>query len=127
MSEAHGTVHWNELMTRDLEKTLDYYKTVCGWTIETVDMGEGDYHIARKGEEMTAGIMDITGMPGMDDTPPHWLPYLAVADVDHAVETTKQKGGQVFRDCFDVPGVGRIAIVADPGGAAVGIMTPSEA
>ena len=32
--------------------------------------------------------------------------------------------GPIFREPWDMEGVGRIAIVSDPTGAAVGIMTP---
>ncbi len=125
MNEAHGTVCWSELMTRDLDKVLAYYKDMCGWTIETVNMGEGDYHICKVGDQMVAGVMDMTGMPGMDETPPHWLTYLAVDDVDAAVKKTESSGGQVYRAPFDIEGVGRIAILSDPGGAALAVMTPT--
>jgi hypothetical protein len=42
------------------------------------------------------------------------------------VAALKEAGGSVMRDPFDVPEVGRIAIVADPGGAAQGWMTPAD-
>ena len=34
-------------------------------------------------------------------------------------------GGAVLRAPFDVPGVGRICIITDPGGARLGLMTPA--
>lgn len=126
MSELHGTVHWTELMTRDLDAAKAYYEKICGWRIDGMPMGEFTYWVAFKGEDMVAGMMDMTGMPGMDEMPPHWLSYLAVDDVDAAVADTRAAGGQVARDPYDVEGVGRIAIVQDPGGAAIGIMTPSN-
>jgi predicted enzyme related to lactoylglutathione lyase len=125
MDANHGRVWWSELWTRDPAGAKDYYGQVAGWTFAEMPMAEGPYHIASRNGEMTAGIMDLTGMPGMDDTPPHWFTYLAVDDVEAAVAATKAAGGQVLRDPWDVPGVGRIAIVTDPTGAAVGIMTPA--
>jgi glucose-6-phosphate isomerase len=35
-------------------------------------------------------------------------------------------GPQVMKDVFEVPDTGRIAIIADPTGAALGIMTPAS-
>lgn len=127
MSGNHGRVWWSELWTRDPGAARDYYGNLLGWTFAEMPTGDGPYVVASRNGEMAAGIMDVTGMPGMDDTPPHWFTYLAVDDVDAAVALTKAAGGQVLRDPWDVPGVGRIAIVTDPTGAPVGIMTPPEA
>ena len=123
MSELHGTVHWSELMTPDVPKALAYYEAICGWTFDKMPMPEGDYYVGMLGDRHVAGVMSTEGLP--EGTPPHWLTYLAVDDVDHAVAQTREAGGTVYRDCFDVQGVGRIAIIADPTGAGLGIMTPS--
>ena len=125
MSKVHGTIHWNELMTRDVAAARNYYENVAGWSFSTMPMEEGDYHIAKIGETMIAGMMDMSTMPGMENLPPHWFMYVAVDDVDASVTQTRDLDGQIMRDPFDVPGIGRIAIITDPSGAALGIMTPS--
>lgn len=125
MSERHGTVWWSELMTRDVAAARDYYAQVCGWEWATMPMSDGDYHVASRNGRMVAGMMDIAAMAGMTGIPPHWFTYLAVDDVDAAVAATRAAGGIVHREPWDVPGVGRIAIVADPSGASVGLMTPA--
>jgi predicted enzyme related to lactoylglutathione lyase len=51
--------------------------------------------------------------------------YIAVEDVDAAVAATRAAGGRVIKEVFEIPDTGRIAIIADPTGAALGIMTPS--
>jgi len=125
MSDLHGTIHWTELMTGDIEKAKAYYTAVCGWEWDSVPMEEGLYHIARIGEDMVAGMMSLADMEGMENLPPHWMTYLAVDDVDAAVKETQAQGGVVHRAPWDVPGVGRIAMIADPSEAAIGLMTPS--
>ena len=55
--------------------------------------------------------------------PPHWFDYIEVDDVDHRVALVPENGGNVLRPPFDIPNVGRIAIIADATGAAVGLMT----
>lgn len=125
MSENHGSVWWSELATRDVKAARDYYATVCGWSYDETPMDGSVYNVARIGERMIAGIFDMSDMPGMDDVPPYWMTYLAVDDVDRSVEQTRAAGGSVIREPFDVKEVGRVAIVKDPTGAVVGMMTPS--
>lgn len=126
MSDLHGKIWWSELMTRDVAAAKAFYAATCGWSYDEMPMDGGeDYTCAMQGGRPTAGIMDMAGLPGMDGVPPHWFTYIAVDDVDAAAEATAQAGGTILRPAFDVPGVGRIVIVTDPTGAAVGLMTPT--
>lgn len=125
MSDFHGVVWWSELMTRDVPAALKYYETVCGWSFDTMPTDNGDYYVAMKGDQPMAGILDMTGLPGMEEAPAHWFTYLAVDDLEAAVSETTAQGGAILRPPSEVPGIGRIAIIADPTGAAVGIMTPA--
>jgi predicted enzyme related to lactoylglutathione lyase len=52
------------------------------------------------------------------------MSYLAVDDVDKRTATATAAGARLMRPIFDVPKVGRIAILSEPGGAGVGWMTP---
>ena len=88
--------------------------------------GQGEYHVASVDGNMVAGMLDMTGLPGMDQMPAHWFTYLGVDDVDAAVEATVAAGGKVQRPPWDIPTVGRIAVVEDSGGASFGLMTPSD-
>jgi predicted enzyme related to lactoylglutathione lyase len=124
---THGAVYWTELMTRDLDKARTYYQSVCGWSFEAMPMETGTYHVGRLNGEMVIGMFDIAEMEGMEGIPAHWMTYFAVNDVDAAVRATEAAGGSVQRAPWDVPGIGRIAIVTDPGGAVLGLMRPSEA
>jgi predicted enzyme related to lactoylglutathione lyase len=124
----HGAIWWNELMARDVPAALDYYRKTCGWSFDPMEMAEGGvYQVAVAHGRPVAGIADMTGMPGLEEVPPHWFTYIAVDDVDDAVSATAAAGGRIRRHPFEVPGIGRIAIVTDPTGAAVGLMTPPPA
>lgn len=125
MSETHGRIWWSELMTRDVAAARAYYTATCGWSFADMPMEGGSYFVASRMGQPVAGIMDMTGLPGMDGIPAHWFTYIAVDDVDAATAATTAAGGQVIKAPFDVAGVGRIAILADPSGAAVGLMTPA--
>ncbi|MCC1494452.1 VOC family protein [Cognatishimia sp. F0-27] len=126
MEKTHGKVWWSELMTRDVDAAIAYYKDTCGWTVDAMPMGDGTtYWVCSNDGAPTAGIMDMAGLPGTKDMPPHWFTYLAVDDVEAATEATVAAGGQVIRPPFEVPNTGLIALVTDPTGAAVGLMTPA--
>lgn len=125
MGSTHGAIWWSELMTRDPERAKAYYTDLAGWSFSAVPMEGEVYHMASRDGQPVAGVMDISGVAGMEGLPPHWFTYIAVDDVDAAVAATRAAGGTVVKDVFEVAGVGRIAIITDPTGAALGIMTPA--
>lgn len=45
-------------------------------------------------------------------------------DVDAACEKVKTLGGKIYRGPWDIPGILRMAVIADPTGAMVNIMQP---
>ncbi|MBX2856886.1 MAG: VOC family protein [Rhodobacteraceae bacterium] len=128
MSTNHGEIHWTELNTWDVAKAKAFYEKTLGWTFEDVPMPDMQqpYTIARKGEKVIAGIFPMTS-PDFDGLPDHWMTYFAVEDVEAATQAVKAAGGSVKHEPFDVPQVGKIAIVADSGGGVSGFMTPSDA
>jgi len=126
MTATHGTVHWTELMTRDVAGARAFYTATCGWEWDKMPMPDGgEYHTAKLGDTWVAGVFDMTTMPGSEAMAPQWMTYLAVDDVDATVAATTAAGGHVLQAPYDVPGVGRIAMITDPGGAMLGLMTPS--
>ena len=65
-------------------------------------------------------------MTAPDGTPPHWMSYLAVDDIDDRLRQFAAHGATVLHEPFDVENVGRIAIIKDPTGAVMGWMTPAK-
>ena len=49
----------------------------------------------------------------------------AVDDVDAQVKKAQANGAKLMQPIFDVPGVGRIAVLTEPGGARIGWITPA--
>ncbi len=123
---AHGEFYWNELMTHDVEKAKAFFTETVGWSFEGMAMPEGfTYWVAKLGDKPVGGVMSM--LPDMPPgTPSHWLSYLNVADIDTQLTRITPAGGQILRSAFDVAGVGRIAIIADPTGAVMGWITPVD-
>ena len=121
---SHGTFCWNELMTRDVERAKQFYRDAIGWTFEPMPMPDGGtYWIAKSGTQMAGGMFELKS-PEFDGVPESWMSYLAVDDVDRRVAKAVKAGAKLMKPIFDVPGVGRIAILMQPGGAGIGWMTP---
>ncbi len=125
MSNEHGTFHWNELTSWDVEKAKRFYEQTIGWTFEGFPMEGYSYWVASAGGKPVAGIMDANRIPDVPkDVPEHWTPYLAVDDVDKRCAKAKEAGATILREPFDVEQVGRIAILKQPGGGVIGWITP---
>jgi uncharacterized protein len=125
MRGSHGTFYWNELMTRNVAGAKKFYGETLGWSYDAMPMpGGGDYWVAKMGDEPVAGIFDI-GSHEFDQVPESWMSYIAVDDVDARVAKAIKAGAKLMKPAFEVPGVGRIAILMEPGGAGIGWMTPA--
>ena len=126
MTWTHGQFHWNELMTRNVESAKKFYADTLGWSYDTMAMpGGGTYTLAIAGGKPVGGIFDIDS-PAYQGVPESWMPYIAVDDVDARVSKAAKAGAKVMKPAFDVPGVGRIVMLLEPGGAGVGWMTPAN-
>jgi predicted enzyme related to lactoylglutathione lyase len=127
MRGSHGTFYWNELMTRDVEGAKKFYADTLGWSYDAMPMpdGGGSYWLAMIDGEPVGGLFDISA-PDFGQMPESWMAYIAVDDVDARVAKAVKAGAKLMKPVFDVPGVGRIAILMRPDGAGVGWMTPVE-
>jgi len=126
MRGTHGTFYWNELMARDVEGAKKFYAQTMGWSFDAMPMpGGGSYWVAKIGDQPVGGIFDISG-PDYNDVAVGWMSYIAVDDVDARVKKAVAAGAKVMKPAFDVPGVGRIVILQEPGGAGIGWMTPAN-
>ena len=87
-----------------------------------MDMGpQGTYYLLKMGDAMRAGVMHSP----MADTPPMWVPYVAVADCDATAAKARTLGAQLIVPPTDIPNVGRFATIIDAQGACIAFMKPS--
>lgn len=110
-----GAFSWNELTTPDPKAACEFYGGLLGWRFQTLDMGSGPYHLIQVGECNIGGLM--APQPGGEGMPPCWGTYVTVGDADAAAAKAEQLGGKVLAPPFDIPNVGRMAVLQDPQGA----------
>jgi len=122
---AHGHLIWYELMTPDADASKVFYDSVVGWQIgEPVAEFQGYRMIGRSDGGFAGGVLPLTEEMQQHGARPTWLGYVGADDTDAAVASIEQAGGKALMPAFDIPGVGRVAMVADPQGAPFYVMKP---
>ncbi|MGD8375450.1 MAG: VOC family protein, partial [Acidobacteriota bacterium] len=79
LGPAPGTFGWSELATRDTVAAGAFYSGLFGWK-RKADAGGLPYTEFQVEGRSIGGMMPLTEHHG--DAPPHWLPYVMVADCD---------------------------------------------
>ncbi len=125
MPNPQGSFIWYELITPDPDGAKRFYDSVVGWDIaSTSDFPNGYRMIGRYDGKMAGGVLPLTDAMREHGAKPIWLGYINVDDVDSKAGAIKADGGQVHMEPFDIPGVGRVAMVTDPVGVPFYIMKP---
>jgi predicted enzyme related to lactoylglutathione lyase len=117
-----GAPIWHELITDKPDSALSFYEAVLGVTRSSVEMGPGQtYHMLKVGDTQVGGCME----PPMEGIPNYWHVYFAVPDADATAAKAAAEGGNVTVEPFDIPSVGRSAVLTDPQGAVFSVLTPA--
>src|SRR6478672_4873806 len=118
---APGTPSWVDLGSPDVDASIGFYGGLFGWTASEPGPPEaGGYRFFTQDGKMVAGIGPLM----MEGQPPAWLNYVTVAEADATAGKARDAGATVFVEPMDVLDVGRMAIIADPTGAALGLWQP---
>ncbi len=112
---------WYELLSPDVVAARRFYAEVVGWNWAAADPATG-YAMFSAGEIPIGGSMAMPGELGIPGA--IWLGYVHVANVDVVVAAALQSGARQCVPPTDIPGVGRFAMIMDPQGAPVYVMTP---
>lgn len=121
-----GTFCWVELGTTDPKGAREFYTDLIGWSPKEVDIpeGMGSYTLLQLEGKDIAGMYTLTEEQTRQGVPPHWLSYVSVKSADETSSRVPGLGGTVLVEPFDVPDVGRMAILQDPAGGAFALFQP---
>jgi predicted enzyme related to lactoylglutathione lyase len=117
-----GAPCWTDLFTSDPDRSTAFYGEILGWIAEPPNQEFGGYINFTKHGVRVAGAMRNDGSGGPDV----WSVYLAVRDAAATVDAATKRGSQVIVPPMPVGTLGTMAVVTDPGGAAVGMWQPGE-
>lgn len=119
-----GKFVWRDLMTDDSALVKPFYAALFGWEYVERTVQGRPYSLVKSGGHYIGGI--ASSERKVPDQPnSQWLSFLSVADVDTAAQQTSAAGGSVLLAPFDLPKVGRAAVVLDPQGAPLGLVRAS--
>ncbi|AZM93145.1 VOC family protein [Streptomyces sp. W1SF4] len=122
-----GTPCWIDLMVPDQQAAIDFYSDLFGWQGEVGPPETGGYAVCTLKGKPVAGIMKAMNPDGTvpDPLPPTvWTTYLSTDSIDATVKSVTDAGGTVMMGPMDVMDLGRMAVIADPAGAVVGLWQP---
>jgi len=117
---------WIQLLSRDAKKASEFYHAVAGYEVVERSAANrlNDYVLVSEGYAR-ATVRTIRSAD-QKEVQPTWLPFVRVKNIVEAMALAKQLGGSVRieprPEVFD----GKVAVIADPTGAAIGIMEWSE-
>ena len=120
-----GVPCWVDTSQPDPERAVDFYSGLFGWEFEDVmpPGSEGEYFIARlRGGDVAA----VGSLPQEAPRVAAWNTYVWVESADDTAAKARDAGGSVLMDPFDVMDAGRMAVLADPEGAAFCVWQAKE-
>ena len=112
-----GVPCWIDTSQPDPEAAVDFYRGLFGWEFEDVMPPEspGKYFIGRiRGLDVAA----VGAQPQGGPPTAVWNSYVWVDSADETAAKVRDAGGKVLTEPFDVMDAGRMAVCADPEGAA---------
>lgn len=117
-----GTPSWVELSSPDTDASARFYGALMGWSATEPGPVEetGGYRMLEQDGRSVAGLMGHM----QEGQPTAWATYVSVADADETADRVRGTGGTVVVEPMDVTDIGRMAVFADPTGAAFGVWQP---
>lgn len=112
-----GVPCWIDTSQPDPERAADFYRGLFGWDVQNVmpEGSEGKYFIGRiRGGDVAAVAAIPEGAPNVAT----WNTYIWVESADESASKVRDAGGNVLLEPFNVMDAGRMAVCADPEGAA---------
>jgi predicted enzyme related to lactoylglutathione lyase len=111
---------WIELLSRDAQKAGDFYHQIANYEIVRDTRGRANDYVYVS--ENYARAAALTLEPDQKNTPPTWLLFVRVRNLNDSLSQVPQLGGRILVQPRTDLLEGKLAVIADPTGAAVGLM-----
>lgn len=120
-NEHHpGKFVWHNLITSDLKLAKKFYGELFGWQFEDHASAKAPYSVASLGSLPVAGLFELPD--SRSDVKSQWIGLVSVQDVDQVSKIFADNGGKIVAKPANIPNHGRVALVVDPQGAAIGLI-----
>ena len=121
-SHRLGEPCWVDYAASDLPRAQEFYSSLFDWSADVSGEEYGGYVSFRRDGHLVAGLG--AAMEGQQQNT--WVTYLLVEDAESAERAALAAGAQTLAPTMTVGDQGRLAVIADPGGAVVGLWEPVE-
>jgi predicted enzyme related to lactoylglutathione lyase len=122
MSYTPGRFVWFEHCSDDIPKARAFYEKLFGWNTELMSMpGSDPYPVIHNGDNGIGGYSQARA-----GSPPQWLSYLSVSDLDSAYKAALAAGAKSLMAPMDYGSAGRAATIADPTGGVFSLWRGAE-
>ena len=116
-----GEWDWAQLLAGDVKQAAGFYSTVFGYTLQESPRPKLEDNVYLvSGGFARAGVAKLPVHP---DWKPVWLGFIRVTDVAATVAKAKALGGNVLADTITTPEGVQVAVISDPAGAPVGLVS----
>jgi predicted enzyme related to lactoylglutathione lyase len=117
---APGEWIWGAVMTRDPDAAAAFYQNVFGYEVFEQPTDARGEHLLLASQNYARA--SVNPLPEAKDVQPHWIGFVRVLDVQRAADAAKTLGGRVLVEPHNDRHGGTVALLADPSGAAIGVM-----
>jgi predicted enzyme related to lactoylglutathione lyase len=120
-----GVPCWVDTTQPDPQAATSFYGELFGWQFEDVMPPDSParYFIARLGG---GDVGAVSSQPPEGPAGAVWNTYIWVDDADETAAKARDAGGTVVTEPMDVGDSGRMAVLADPAGAAFAVWQPKS-
>ncbi|MGE0151699.1 MAG: VOC family protein [Reyranellaceae bacterium] len=112
---------WIQLLSHDAQKATVFYRSVAGYeVVENTESDRKNEFMLVSGNFARAAVSQLSAK--RSNVAAAWLPFVRVADLSKSLTLAQQLGGAILVMPRSTLFEGRMAVVADPSGAAVGLV-----
>jgi predicted enzyme related to lactoylglutathione lyase len=116
---AEGDWIWVQLLSHDASKAGEFYRRIAGYEVMPYTGRTNSCILVSKGYARAA-VMTLP--PDKASVMPAWLPFVRVPSLDKAIAQAKELGGKILLEPRPDLFQGKVSVIADPTGAAIGIL-----
>lgn len=121
---APGEWIWSSLLVHDPAQTATFYKAVFGYDVFDLPKDDEAVHVILSSDDYARA--SVNELPSSGHRRAHWLNFIRVMNADESSAKAISLGGRVLVEPYEDRHGGKIAVIADPAGAPVGLMEWSD-